>query len=308
MIQYLASSPKLERTRSRAIAVVAGTVVVLLILLGVIPFPYYFRASGVIQAKEWSQVIAEAPGEVGELLAKPGQRVVAGQPLIQLSNPELLIELAGAPAQKQQIESRLRAAVQRDSASMKPLEKRLESAIKLIARYEKEQENLVIRARHAGIWVAPGSEQLRQRWLKRGTPLGLVINPAGFEFSVTVLQEDVNRIFQREFPQAEVRLPGEAGNLASVTQFRVVPGEQKTLPSPALGWASGGDVAVNLKDNSGQQAAEPFFSVVGQFQSVGEATLLHGRTGKVRFQLPSEPLLPRWFRRLGQMLQKRFQF
>ncbi len=308
LIQYLASNPKLERTRSRAIAVVVGTVAVLLILLGVIPFPYHFRASGVIQAKEWSQVIAEAPGEVAELLAKPGQTVGVGQPLVQLANPELLIELAGAKVQKQEIESRLLAAMQRDSASVQPLQKRLESSVKLIERLEKERENLVIRARHAGIWIAPGGEQLNQRWLKRGTPLGLVVNPAGFEFSATVMQEDVNRIFQREFPQAEVRLPGEAQNIAIVTQFRVVPGEQQTLPSPALGWASGGDVAVNLKEKSGQQAAEPFFSVVGQFQSASNVTLLHGRTGKVRFQLPNEPLLPRWFRRLGQMLQKRFQF
>ncbi|MBI5775258.1 MAG: biotin/lipoyl-binding protein [Verrucomicrobia bacterium] len=308
LVQYLASNPKLERTRSRAIAVVAGTVAALLILLGVIPFPHHFRASGVIQAKEWSQVIAEAGGEVAELLAKPGQTVRAGQPLVLLANPELALELAGAKAQKEEVESRLRAAMQRDSASVKPLEKRLESSVKLIQRLEKERENLVIRARHAGVWIAPGGEQMQQRWLKRGTPLGLVVNPAGFEFSATVLQEDVNRIFQREFPQAEVRLPGEAGKLASITQFRVVPGEQQTLPSPALGWAGGGDVAVNLKDQSGQKAVEPFFSVVGQFQSSGEVTLLHGRTGKVRFELPSEPLLPRWFRRLGQMLQKRFQF
>jgi hypothetical protein len=35
--------------------------------------------------------------------------------------------------------------------------------------------------------------------------------------------------------------------------------------------------------------------------------LLHGRSGVIRFDLPAEPLLPRWLRRLGQLLQVRYQ-
>ncbi len=308
LVKYLAESPKLERTRPRAIGVVVGTVAFLLILLGVIPFPSYFRASGVIQAKEWTQIIAESSGEVVELLAKPGQPVVPGQPLLRLENKELAIQLVEAKATKQEVETRLRAATQRDPASVQPLNKRLESANKLIDRIEKEQQNLTVRARHAGVWVAPGVEDLQMRMVKRGSPLGLLINPKQFEFSATVLQEDVDRIFQQKFPQAEVRLPGDAEVLLKISDFRKVPGEQKTLPTAALGWGGGGDVAVSTKDNSGRTASEPFFSVIGQFQSEGDAVMLHGRTGKVRFDLPSEPLIPRWFRRLGQLLQKRFQF
>ena len=35
--------------------------------------------------------------------------------------------------------------------------------------------------------------------------------------------------------------------------------------------------------------------------------LLDGRSGKIRFDLEPEPLLPRWIRRLRQLLQKRYQ-
>jgi len=308
LIQYLANSPKLERTRPRAVGVVVGTVAFLLIVLGVIPFPHHFRASGVVQAKEWSQIIAESSGEVVEILAKPGKPVVAGQPLLRLENRELGIQLMEAKATKQEVETRMRAATQRDPASVLPLAKRLESADKLIARIEKEQENLTVRAHHAGVWVAPGVEDLQMRMVKRGSPMGLLINPNQFEFSATVLQEDVDRIFQQKFPQAEVRLPGNADIVLKVSDFRKVPGEQKTLPTAALGWGGGGDMAVSSKDNSGRTATEPFFSVIGQFQVEGDPGVLHGRTGKVRFDLPSEPLIPRWFRRLGQLLQKRFQF
>src|ERR1700722_4669112 len=47
-IKYLASSPKLDRVRNRAVGVTAGLAAVLIILLCVIPFPYSFRAPGVL--------------------------------------------------------------------------------------------------------------------------------------------------------------------------------------------------------------------------------------------------------------------
>jgi putative peptide zinc metalloprotease protein len=123
------------------------------------------------------------------------------------------------------------------------------------------------------------------------------------------MQEDVDRIFKKEFPKdAEVRLAGDAEVTLHVDKLRMVPGEQKNLPTSALGWEGGGDIAINMKESSGRVAAEPFFSVMGEFPPDAELVLLHGRTGKVRFKLESEPLVPRWIRRLGQLLQKRFQF
>lgn len=307
-IKYLASSPKLERTRPQAAGAVAITAVVLFVVLCVIPFPHYFRASGVVQAGEWSQIISEAPGEIAEVIAKPGQPIKKGEPLVRMENPELVIQLTQAKATKEQIEARIRASMQRDIAGVEPLKNRLESANKLIERIEKEQRNLIVRARHDGVWVAPGVEDLHQRMVKRGAPLGLLVNPDSFEFSVTVMQEDVDRIFRPEFPQAEVRLPGIAEVRLGVEKLRAVPGEQVNLPTPALGWEGGGDVAINMKERSGRVAAEPFFAVIGEFQHGGDVALLHGQTGKIRFKLENEPLVPRWIRRLGQLLQKRFQF
>jgi hypothetical protein len=41
--------------------------------------------------------------------------------------------------------------------------------------------------------------------------------------------------------------------------------------------------------------------------AAGSTALLHGRAGKIRFNLEPEPLLPRWLRRLQQLLQKRYR-
>jgi hypothetical protein len=40
---------------------------------------------------------------------------------------------------------------------------------------------------------------------------------------------------------------------------------------------------------------------------VDDVALIHGRSGRIRFDLEPEPLLPRWLRRLWQLLQKRYQ-
>jgi putative peptide zinc metalloprotease protein len=74
-----------------------------------------------------------------------------------------------------------------------------------------------------------------------------------------------------------------------------------------LGWAAGGEVRIARDDPQGLHAAEPFFEVRAPVTAAGEAALLHGRAGKIRFDLGSEPLLPRWLRRLRQLMQKRYQ-
>jgi putative peptide zinc metalloprotease protein len=103
-----------------------------------------------------------------------------------------------------------------------------------------------------------------------------------------------------------VRLHGEAGTAIPIAKWKVLAGGRQILPSPALGWAAGGEVPVAGNDSEGRQAAEPFFEVHAEIDPGTAAALLHGRTGKIRFDLEDEPLLPRMIRRLWQLLQKRY--
>lgn len=307
LIQYLASSPRLDRNRPQAIAVTASAAAFLLILLQVIPFPSHFRAPGVLQAKQRTEVITETAGYVDAVLAKPGQRVTRGQPLLRLRNFELELELANTLARSEEIQARLRLAMKEDTASLKPLNSRLDSVTDRLRKLEKNKAELVIQARHEGIWIAPTISDYVGRWLPRGTALGLLVDPAAFEFAATVSQEDVDSLFARKMFGAEVRLHGEAGKTVPVGAWKVIPGAQRTLPSPALGWKGGGEMPIAADDPRGTKTAEPFFEVLADLPSAGDVTLLDGRSGKIRFNLQSEPLLPRWIRSLRQLLQKRYQ-
>jgi putative peptide zinc metalloprotease protein len=306
-IHYLATSPALERQRVRAVGVTVVLTAMMLLLLGVIPFPNHFRAPGVLDAREWSQVVNETAGRLEAVLTQPGSHVVPGQPLARLVNPELDLELRDARARLEEVEARLLDATAHETADIKPLSRRLAAVTARITRLEADQQALTIRARHEGVWMSPDIHEYVGRWIVRGSKMGLVINPNAFEFRATVVQENVNNLFGRDFRGAQVRLFGQVDKVLVVRELRVVPAEQRALPSPALGWVGGGEIPTAPDDAEGRIAAEPFFEVKADAPLQEGLALLHGRTGKMRFELDPEPLLPRGIRRLWQLLQRRYQ-
>jgi putative peptide zinc metalloprotease protein len=120
-----------------------------------------------------------------------------------------------------------------------------------------------------------------------------------------VSQEEASRLFAAEIRGAQVKLHGQANNSLAVTEQQIIPAEQHRLPSAALGWSGGGEVAVT-HDDSGVKARESFFEVRAAVEPGNQAVLIHGLSGAVRFNLPPEPLGAQWVRKVRQLLQKRF--
>jgi putative peptide zinc metalloprotease protein len=311
-VRYLGSNPRLDRVRPRAIGVTAGIAVFLIILLAVVPFPYSFRAPGIVVASQRTEVVNPTAGQVAELLVSSGSYVKRGQPLLRMVNPELDLVLANTRAHLEEVNTRVLQAMDTNSADIAPLTSLKDSVSAELNKYMQDDDNLTVRALHDGVWVAPDVEEAVGRWIPRGTDLGLLANPSGFEFEATVTENDARDLFARKIYRASVRLWGNAETKLPVANWRVVPGGQSTLPSPALGWAGGGDVPIATGGQENPQtqavtAAEPFFEVVGQLDPHTDVGLYDGRSGKISFKLQAEPLLPRWLRSLWQLLQKRYQ-
>jgi putative peptide zinc metalloprotease protein len=306
-VNYLATSPALERKRPRAVGVSLALALLVVALLQLIPFPNRFRAPGIVRAVEWSNVLTESAGYLEQLEAAPGDSVRRGQVLFRLINPELGWALQAAEAQVAEVNARLLQAMREDAANIRPLRSLLESASERLEKLQREESRLMVRAQNDGIWVAPDAKDFVGRWLARGSPLGEVVNPESFEFCATVRQEDVNHLFMAETPTAEVRLPGEANRKIPVVRLRLIPASRRTLPSPALGWMGGGEIPVASEDPEGRTTLEPFFELRADLASDSGAAVLHGRSGKIRLGLGTRPLLSQWLRRLRQVLQRRYQ-
>jgi putative peptide zinc metalloprotease protein len=271
-----------------------------------LPWPHHFRAPGVLEAMEHTVVAPDTPGKLVEVLVLNGTRVEAGTALFRLENPELALELEEAQALVEETRVRELRALQQQTADLAPLASRLVSLQQRVADLEARQTALVVRASHSGIWVAPRLADAPGAWLERGLGVGQVINEEAFRFTAVVSQTEASRLFEGAMREGEVRLPGQAGIVLTVLDQTIIPADRDQLPAPALGWRSGGTVPVRSDDAAGTRAAEPFFEVRARLLAPPNATMLHGRSGWLRYSLPAEPLFSQLYRSLRQLLQKRY--
>jgi putative peptide zinc metalloprotease protein len=259
-----------------------------------------------LQAKSYSVVVTQASGVMSEILAANGAKVRAGDPLFRLVSGELDLRLAGARAQQMENDALQRKALRFATADLAPLQSRIDATRKMIARLEEERAALVVRAPHAGTWIAPNAAEAKGSWLDRGATVGQLVDGSQFYFSAIVSQNEAARLFSGEIRCSAIKLKGQAGATLPAGERMVIPAERKSLPSAALGWAGGGEIAIDNTDRTGLQAAEPFFEVRADVTKVAGSELLHGRGGQIRFDGKPAPLLEQWIRRLRQLLQTRY--
>ena len=305
--KYLATSPRLARSRLRAVGISVGSIAAVIFFLAICPFPNRFRAPGVLEAAEHIQVVTHASGYVDAVLVATGQGVESGSELLRLVDQELELEIRAAQAQKAETVALQKLARYRNTADLEPINKRLETIEEKLANLQFRKQSLIVRARQKGTWVAPHSTEMVGTWIPRGTDVGTVVNHDSFRFSAVVSQDEASNLFADQLQKAEVRLYGQEGTNLQVKSYEIIPFQHERLPSAALGWRSGGEVAVAATDESGLEAAEPFFQIYADLEAEPDVAFLHGRSGKIRFSMNPEPLLVQWARSFRQLLQKRYQ-
>jgi putative peptide zinc metalloprotease protein len=306
-VRYLTREPRIERVRRRAWTISLASAATVLVFLSLVPFPRRFRAPGLLRAEHYTKVIAESAGYV-ETVAVPSRTpVAAGDLLLTLRNPELDFQIAAGEAELEATLALERKVLRESPARIETVRRRLESIRGRLGELQRDRAALAFRSRQAGTWISPRAEDYPGVWVPRGTAVGEVVDNRSFEFLAIVSQPTARELFGDEIQRAEIRFPGEAEETLAVNAWRVVPGRQDVLPSPALGWAGGGPVPVASDDTRGVRAAEPFFLLVARVPTNPAITMLHERTGIIRFSLPPEPLLWQWIRSLRQLLQQRFQ-
>ncbi len=307
LIRYLASDPRLERTRLRAVLVCLVALAGTGSLLYLVRFPSSFAAPGVLEATQHAYVVNPVEGRVAQILVSSGAHVPAGTPLVRLDNEEIDFAIREADGSLSEVTAMEQKALSTSQADLKAVQSLGVSMRGRLERLRQDKADLLVRAEIGGIWVAPGVEDLVGMWLRRGTAIGQLVDDSSFRFASVVSQDDVSQVFSGNVLGSEVRLAGEADVKIVATSAQVIPMEQKQLPSRALGFGGGGEVAVDTREASGAVAAQPFYEVRVAIPSDCGAALLHGRSGRVRFRLNPEPLLLQWHRRLRQLVQSRYQ-
>lgn len=306
LVGYLASSPRLERTRLRAAAVSLCAVAFLVGLLAVVRFPDAFKAPGVLQAREQQLVANQVAGYVESVSIPTDTRVKKGEVLLRLRNPDLDYEI-------EQIRARLRQglilrqkAVTGSGVDLAAIDSTIASIRKELAHLEAQQGELAVTAQIPGIWVAPQARELAGAWLRRGTAIGQVIDDTRFYFASVVSEQNASSVFSGAIVRTAVRLADDPSCDLPVTSMTRIPVQQKTLPSAALGFQGGGSIATSATSPSGAIASQPFYELRLHVRGCGSVPLYQGVSGEVRFELKSQPLLVQGLHKLRQLVQERY--
>lgn len=297
-----------QGNRRRAVTVVGGIGLVLFLLLAVVPFPDATRARGIVKANHASNVYAQTAGQLDQLLVRHGERVQAGQLLARFSNLDLSADMRLTESAQLETQAQIRQALHQASHDLSALQEKADSLELRRLNLQEQQQQLQVRASQDGEWVAPDLHEQLGTWVQRGQALGEVVDASSFRFVAVMPQEQADIMFQNNFRHAELRLNGQADATLALPKVSIIPFQSDKLPSTALGWLGGGDIAVNTQEPSGTKAVESFFLLQGDIPAEQRRglTVLHGLSGTLRLQTPAQPLASQAYRALKQLVQKRY--
>ena len=307
LIKHLRGSAA-QGNRRRAVGASATIGVLLLLFIAVLPIPDAIRMRGIVKANSSSNISLLTSGQLDALYVHHGSRLHKGQLIASFTNPDLETEIVLADAAKAEAFAQLRQALHKSRNDLESLNQKLDSLDVRIRSLKEQRSQLEVRADQDGEWVASELNELKGTWLQRGHTLGEVVDRSSFRFVAVVPQEQADILFKQSFEQTELRLAGQADGNVVVPQIIIIPYQSERLPSVALGWLGGGEIAVNTNEPSGEKAKESFFLLQTELpaQQLQGLTVLHGLSGTIRLKLPSQTLATQIYRAIKQLVQKRY--
>jgi putative peptide zinc metalloprotease protein len=304
IVNYLLNDPKLRRVRGRALATSAAATAGLLALLFAVPLPLRTTAEGVVWLPEESFARAGADGFVNRVVAKPGDWVKPGSPLIETSDVELATELKVLEAKVLELDARHRGHAATDRVKAEMVEEERRFALQNLERARERAGELTIVARAEGEFVMPRAPDMPGRFVKKGELLAHVVNVEAIIVRAIVSQQDIDFV-RNATRRVDVRLAEHIDAPVKSALKRIVPSATDQLPSAALGTQGGGHAAVDPSDRDGRKTLQKHFQVDVELP-LRERQLHVGGRAYVRFDHGWEPLGFQWYRRVRQLFLSRF--
>ncbi|QNN24369.1 HlyD family efflux transporter periplasmic adaptor subunit [Planctomycetales bacterium ZRK34] len=305
-VQYLATNPELERTRSRAIGLTVLCIITATGFIAAAPMPDRARAQGVVEPVQLAVIHMAENGWIQ--LIQPDNTNVTGHQtfLIQATNQQLDTQYRQTKAQLSAAITRREQARRDDPAMLTALNDQAAALTERLDRIQSQLDDLNIQAPHDGVWVCPDIKRMQGVYVTRGQPVGYVAALDDLIIRVTADQNLGPRIGHDAI--VEIRLEGRPEYTYDAQIQRIIQAGQRELPSASLGYAAGGTMVVSLEDQSGRRTTEPFFEVdLRPTDKEPDAPhLWAGQRVTVRFTLPAKPLAMQWWRSIRQLIQRRY--
>ncbi|MCK4502613.1 MAG: efflux RND transporter periplasmic adaptor subunit [Desulfuromonadales bacterium] len=303
VMKYLLKDGYMQRKRLRIAIAVILPLGLLLVGLISIPVPFYTLCEGVTWAPEESKVHAAVDGFVAEVLSPSGATVTKGTALLRCEDPQLATQVRLIEARQAEYRARYVLSLQTDRTEAVLLKEALARIAAELSRAQERQQALVIRSHSDGVFVLPQQDNLAGQFVRRGTPLGYILDRHKMSILVLVPQADIDLV-RADSGQVQVRLAEDIGRVVAATVVREIPAASRELPSLALSLDGGGRFAIDPRYPDRPQVLEQLF----QFDIRMDEALTERIEERVyvRFQHQPEPLAWRWYRNLRRLLLSRF--
>ncbi len=284
-----------------ALVAVVGVVSASLML----PIPVRGHAPLVLEPAGMRNVYSQVDGVVEEILARPGDRVHAGQPLLRLRNDALNLELAELQTtlRKRQVDAVLARATN-DSA-------RLELAVESVGTVEEELnllrqklDKLTIAAPCDGVLIEPVASESLQHDARNQNPLDaknqgtcLVarthvcsIAPKHDEWQAMLFIDHAGHEKMQSGDEIEINLADRPHDTLHGRVLSVAPREENLVPA-SLSLKHGGPMTTTIDPASGgERVASAIYQATVVIQE-RDSKLFTGLRGTGRFQISRSSMM-----------------
>ena len=276
----------------------------LVLLLFVLPLPRHNEAEGVVWLPEQAILRAGVGGFITEVRAPSKQPVVAGEVVAQSLDPALAFGIAAQQAKLEEARARVDAAWGQRPAQAGQLEEDVRRELAGLERMLDDASLLTLRSKAAGVVLIEQPGDMPGRFIKKGEVVGYVVGEYTPLVRVVASQSQVDMV-RLSTRGVEVRMAQDVATVLPARLVRAVPKAGKELPSPALGQAGGGTIAMDPRDEKGTKTLESMFEFELQLPAQADARFIGSRV-YVRFEHPPEPVGIRMWQALRRLFLSHF--
>lgn len=217
-----------------------------LLLWAVLPLSVDVPVPAVLKAQS-QQLFATESAQVVAVQVRVGDRVQAGDVLLELSSPELQLQLGQRQEELQLIKLKLsrQSASVEEKAEQAVNRERLQQLHKQLSGLQQRQAALSVRAPFAGQVVA--REQLSPgQWIGQEQPLLSLVAPSTQVIEGLVHERDLNLLATGQDAVFIAQSGEQAARQASLSRIDI--SAIALLPYPELGSEAGGPIAVRYQN------------------------------------------------------------
>jgi putative peptide zinc metalloprotease protein len=281
------------------------------VFLFLVPAPQWTRAEGVVWVPEHAQMRAAAGCWVREVLAKSGERVEKGRPLVVCEDPEIATNARVLEAQLVELKARDTAYFVGSRLNFDIVREEIVATEAKLADARRKLEGLKVLSPVAGVFVMERVEDAPGRYAKRGELLAYVLEDGAATVRAVVEQDDIDLV-RGATRAVAVRVADRIPEVYKATIQREVPGGTDRLPSAALAVTGGGTFGVDPRNAAEPDAAERPRVLVPVFQfdlAVDQQVRLDalGMRVYVRFEHTPAPVGVQAYRAARRLLLRRFE-